>query len=75
MKGVETIHRHTVTNYLHSAHAPDLIKIGKEVREVQQSEDVLASPRPILIFLGRLEYSNLLRVVDQLLTFASYLIK
>ena len=30
---------------------------------------------PPHFFIGRLEYSNVLRVVDQILTFASYLIE
>ena len=52
------------------------IKIGQEVREVQQSaETVLTSLLPMMLFISRSEYSNLLRVVDQVLTFASYLIK
>ena len=59
----------------HSPHTPDLMKIEREVREAQQSEFVLASHRPMMLFIGRLEYSNVLRVVDQLLTSASYLIE
>ena len=52
------------------------IKIGQEVREAQQSaETVRTSLLPMMLFISRSECSNLLRVVDQILTFASYLIK
>ena len=57
-----------------SSNAPNLNNIGKEVREVQHSENVLALRWPMMLFISRLEYSNLLRVVDQILTFASCLI-
>ena len=64
-----------VANHWHSPHAPDLIIIGKEVREAKRSETVLASPLPMMQFIGRLENSNLLVIVDQILTFGSYLIE
>ena len=64
VKGAGANQRYTPTNHLHSPHAPDLIIIGKKVREAQQSETVLASPLPMM-----------LSVVDQILTFASYLIE
>ena len=73
--GAGANHRHTLTNHLHSPHAPDLINIAKEVREAQRSENLLALRLPMMLFLSRLEYSNLLGVVDQILNFASFLIE
>ena len=40
-----------------------------------QSETLLSSLLPMMLFISRLEYSNVLRVVDQHLTFATYLIE
>ena len=75
LKGAVANHRLTLTNHWHSPHAPDLIKIGKEVREAKRSETVLASHLPMMQFKGRLENSNLLIIVAQILTFGSYLIE
>ena len=73
--GARANHRHTLTNHLHSPHAPDLIEIGKEVRKAQQSETALAFRLSMMLFISELGYSNLLRVVDQILSLASYLIE
>ena len=63
------------TSHKHSPPAPDLMIIKWEMGEAQQSEIVLALFQPMMLFIGRLKYSNVLRVVDQILTFASYLIE
>ena len=47
--GAGANHQHTLTNHWHPPHAPELIKIGKEVREAQQLETVLSSFIPIML--------------------------
>ena len=69
-------HRHTLAQNWHSPRAPDLMINREGDRESATTIDC-AYPNKAndATYIGRLEYSNVLRVVDQILTFASYLIE
>ena len=69
-RSVEVIgvtHRHTLAQYYHSPRAPDLMTNREEDRESATTIDC-AYPNKAndATYIGRLEYSNVLRVVDQI---------